>query len=105
MKGMLSCYVVFIGERIMHLIKLALLMTTLFSLSMQPAAQASTDLDIGRQYLDALYSTDLAELEKLLHADAIFEDPTAVAFGGEAWRITGRDAISRVLVLPILGNA
>ena len=54
---------------------------------------AQTNSQVGRQYLDALYAFDFSTLETLLHPDAEFEDPTAVAFAGESWHVEGRDAI------------
>lgn len=61
--------------------------------SAQSATEPTKNLDIGRHYLDSLYAFDFSELAKLLHPDAIFDDPTAVAFAGEAWHVTGRNAI------------
>ncbi len=60
----------------------------------QAATEPMTNIDVGRRYLDALYAFDLPGLEKLLHADAVFEDPTSVAaFPEVAWRFIGRSAI------------
>lgn len=57
------------------------------------AAQPSSNLEVGIRYLDALYAFDYAELEDVFDPDAVFEDPTVVAFAGEAVRVTGRSAI------------
>ena len=62
--------------------------------SAQSATQPLNSIEIGRNYLDALYAFDFPELEKLLHPDAVFEDPTSVvAFPGVTWRFIGRSAI------------
>ena len=63
-----------------------------------PAAQSEAEslasIEIGRNYLDALYAFDLPALEKLLHPDAVFEDPTSVAaYPNVPWRFEGRSAI------------
>ncbi len=63
-----------------------------------PSAQSEvgplSSIEIGRNYLDALYAFDLPELKELLHPDAVFEDPTSVvAFPGMPWRFEGRSAV------------
>lgn len=61
--------------------------------STQSATAPLNGIEVGRNYLDALYAFDFPELEKLLHADAVFEDPTSVAaFPGVTWRFIGRSA-------------
>ncbi len=62
--------------------------------SAQSATVPLNNIEVGRHYLDALYAFDFPELGKLLHTDAVFEDPTSVvAFPGVTWRFIGRSAI------------
>ena len=62
--------------------------------SAQSEAEPLSSIEIGRNYLDALYAFDLPELKKMLHPDAVFEDPTsAAAYPGVPWRFDGRSAI------------
>ena len=60
----------------------------------QSAAEPLNNSEIGVRYLNALYAFDYAELGKLLDANAVFEDPTAVVVSPDmTWRFEGRDAI------------
>lgn len=64
------------------------------SASAQSETVPPTNSEVGRHYLDAMYSFDFAELEKSLHVDAVFEDPTSVAVVPDVvWRFNGREAI------------
>jgi hypothetical protein len=74
-------------------INFILLVIALLYSNAQAANEPPINLEVGRHYLDLLYAFDYLELEKTLHRDVIFEDPTAVAFTGKAWHITGRNAI------------
>lgn len=74
--------------------KYAVLLTALLlNASAQSANQTSNNLDVGLHYLETLYTTDYEELGTLLHEEAIFEDPTSLAFAGEYWLAEGRSTI------------
>jgi len=71
-----------------------LLITVLAFTGAQSETETLTNSEVGRHYLDAMYSFNFAELEKSLHPDAVFEDPTSVAAVPDVvWRFNGRDAI------------
>ncbi len=80
-----------------HLTLFKYIVVLLFTIaipSAQSEAEPLSSIEIGRNYLDALYAFDLPELNELLHPDAVFEDPTSVAaFPGVPWRFDGRNAI------------
>jgi ketosteroid isomerase-like protein len=81
-------------QRLAHSKYAVFILAVLAFSSVQSATEPPTDIEVGRHYLDALYAFDLPLLEGLLHADAVFEDPTSVAAApGGAWRFEGRSAV------------
>ncbi len=73
---------------------IVLLLCTIAIPSAQSEAEPPSSIEIGKNYLDALYAFDLPAYEELLHPDAVFEDPTSVAaFPGVPWRFEGRSAV------------
>ena len=76
-------------------IRYAVLLIMAFLLSnAQSATKSLNNLEVGKHYLESLYAFDFSTLKASLHADAVFEDPTAVAaFPGQASRFSGRDDI------------
>jgi len=57
-----------------------------------PIGAGTRTSDVADAYLTHLYAGELAEARGLLHADAVFEDPTSAPVGGP-WRFEGADAI------------
>lgn len=58
------------------------------------ANEPLSNVEVGRRYLDAMYAFDFPELGLLLHAEAVFEDPTSVVVSPDVtWRFVGRSAI------------
>jgi len=72
---------------------LFLLLATLMFKHPVAAVEPTGNIEIALRYLNAMYATDYEDYANLLHPNATFDDPTAVAFDGEAWHITGRQAI------------
>ena len=84
-------------RRLAHSRYTVLLIAAFAVSSAQSATEPLNSIEVGRNYLDVLYAFDFPELEKLLHADAVFEDPTSVvAFPGVTWRFVGRGAVLEV---------
>ena len=81
-------------RRLAHLRYTVLLIASFAFSGAQSATEPLSNIEVGRRYLDALYAFDYPELGKLLHADAVFEDPTSVVVSpGVTWRFVGRSAI------------
>ncbi len=44
----------------------------------------------AKNYLTYLYNQDFEKLEKLMSNEMVFDDPTAIAFSGKAWKYEGK---------------
>lgn len=81
-------------RRLAHFQYTALLSAAFAISGAQSATEPLSNIEVGRRYLDALYTFNFPVLEELLHVDAIFEDPTSeVVSPSVTWRFTGRSAI------------
>ena len=81
-------------QRLTHKRNTIFLIASFAFLGELSATEPPSNIELGRHYLDALYAFNYPELEKMLHADAVFEDPTsAVVSPDVTQRYVGRSAI------------